>query len=265
VRPDSGYSLECRTAKGVLLGETPLGNRKDIRNAVEAARSAESWGSASAHNRAQVLYYIAENLAQRGSEIAARLAAAVGKKRASEELRLGVERLFSYAGWADKYEGVVHSPPFKNIAVAMNEPVGTVGVLCPEREPLLGLLSLVLPLVAAGNTVVAVPSAAYPLIAGDLYQVFETSDVPGGVINLVTGRPAELLKVLAEHDDVDGLWCYGDAQTCAAAKRLSAGNLKRVWTNEGREIDFFDPQRGEGRWYLDHASQVKNIWVPYGE
>ncbi|MDB6091609.1 MAG: aldehyde dehydrogenase family protein [Gammaproteobacteria bacterium] len=265
VRPDSGYSMECRSSEGVLLGETPLGNRKDIRNAVEAARRAQPWSSTTAHNRAQVLYYIAENLSQRGKEIAARLAGVVGRRQAAKELRLGVERLFSYAAWTDKYEGAVHSPPFRNIAVAMNEPLGTVGVLCPEQAPLLGILSLVLPLVAAGNCVVAVPSAAYPLIVGDLCQIFETSDVPGGVINLVTGRPAELLQVLAEHDDVDALWCHGDEDLCATAKRCSAGNLKQVWTNEGREIDFFSERQGEGRWYLDHAYQVKNIWVPYGE
>ena len=265
VRPDSGYSIECRSRKGVLLGEVPLGNRKDIRNAVEAARRAEQWSSAGAHSRAQVLYYLAENLSQRGKEIVARLAAVVGKRQASEELRLSVERLFTYAGWADKYEGVVHSPPFRNIAVAMNEALGTAGVICPEEAPLLGLLSMVLPLVVAGNCVIAVPSAAYPLIAGDLYQVFETSDVPGGVINMVTGRPAELMKVLADHDDVDTLWCYGDEELCAMAKRLSAGNLKQVWTNEGRRIDFFHERYGAGRWYLDHACQVKNIWVPYGE
>src|SRR5437660_1232897 len=170
VRPDSGYSLECRSTKGVLLGETPLGNRKDLRNAVQAARQAEHWSSTTAHNRAQVLYYIAENLSQRGTEIAARLAGAVGRKQASQEVRLGAERLFSYDAWADKYECVVHSPPFRNVAVAMNEPLGTVGVLCPEQTPLLGLLSMVLPLVAAGNTVVAVPSAASPVILGDLSQ-----------------------------------------------------------------------------------------------
>jgi aldehyde dehydrogenase (NAD+) len=180
-------------------------------------------------------------------------------------LKLGVERLFSYAAWADKYEGAVHSPPFRNISLAMNEALGTVGVICPDSAPLLGFLSMVLPLMAAGNCVVAVPSAAYPLIAGDLYQVLETSDVPGGVLNIVTGRPLELLKVLAEHDAVDALWCYGDETLCATAKRLSAGNLKQVWTNEGRQIDFFSERYGEGRWYLDHAHQVKNIWVPYGE
>ena len=265
VRPDSGYSLECRSSTGVLLGETPLGNRKDIRNAVEAARRAQQWGSATTHQRAQVLYYAAENLTQRGQDVAERLAAVVGRKQASEEVRLGVERLFAYAAWADKYEGVVHSPPFRNISVAMNEAIGTAGVICPAEVPLLGFLSLVLPLVTAGNCVVAVPSVTYPLIAGDLYQLFDTSDVPGGVINIVTGRPAELLKVLAEHDDVDALWCYGEEELCAAAKRLSAGNLKQVWSNEGRRINFFSAREGEGRWYLDHAFQVKNIWVPYGE
>ncbi|HEX4648615.1 MAG TPA: aldehyde dehydrogenase family protein [Steroidobacteraceae bacterium] len=265
VRPDSGYSLECRGARGVLLGESPLGNRKDIRNAVEAARRAEQWGRGTTHNRAQVLYYAAENLEQRAVDIIARLAQAVGRKQALEELRVGVERLFAYAAWADKYEGVVHSPPFRNISVAMNEPLGTVGVICPAEAPLVGFLSLVLPLVAAGNCVVAVPSASYPLIASDLYQLFDTSDVPGGVVNMVTGRPAELLKVLAEHDDVDGLWCHGDADLCAMAKRLSAGNLKQVWTNEGRRLDYFSARDGEGRWYLEHAYQVKNIWVPYGE
>jgi aldehyde dehydrogenase (NAD+) len=113
--------------------------------------------------------------------------------------------------------------------------------------------------------VVAIPSESYPLITGDLYQVFETSDLPGGVINIVTGRSNELLKVLAEHDDLDAIWCYGDADACAAAKGLSAGNLKQVWTNEGRHINFFDVQQAEGPWYLEHAYQVKNVWVPYGE
>ena len=147
----------------------------------------------------------------------------------------------------------------------MNEPIGTVGVICPAEAPLLGFLSLVTPLLAVGNTVIAVPSEKYPLITGDLYQLFETSDVPGGAINMVTGYASQLLKTLAEHDDVDGIWCYGDETTVAAAKAMSTGNLKQVWTNEGRVIDWFNPKQAEGRWFLDHATQVKNIWVPYGE
>jgi len=264
-RPDSGYSIAVHGADGRLLGEAPLGNRKDIRNAVEAARKAEGWGRATAHNRAQVLYYVAENLSQRREEMAGRLSAVVGKKQAQAEVSLGIERIFSYAAWADKYDGAVHNPPFRNVVLAMKEPIGTVGVVCPADVPLLGFLSLVMPAISAGNTVVAIPSEKYPLIAGDLYQVFETSDLPDGVVNIVTGRAAELMKTLAEHDDVDSIWCFTDEAGAAAVKTLSVGNLKQVFTNEGRAIDWFDVKQGEGRWFLDHTVQVKNIWVPYGD
>jgi len=265
VRPDSGYSMEVRTADGRLLGEAPLGNRKDIRNAVEAARKAEGWGRATAHNRAQVLFYIAENLSQRRKEISGRLSEIVGKKQAEAEASLGIERIFSYAAWADKFDGAVHNPPFRNVALAMKEPIGTVGVVCPADTPLLGFLSLVMAAISMGNAVIAVPSEKYPLITGDLYQVFETSDLPGGVVNIVTGRMPELAKTLAEHDDVDAVWCFADETSAATVKELSAGNLKQTFTNEGRAIDWFDAKQGEGRWFLEHAVQVKNIWVPYGE
>src|SRR5207244_5161768 len=131
---------------------------------------------------------------------------------------------------------------------AMNEAIGTIGVICPTEAPLLGFISLVMPLIAMGNTVVAVPSEQYPLIVGELYQVFETSDLPDGVINIVTGRQNELLKTLAEHDDVDAIWCFTDEAGAAAVKILSAGNLKQVFTNEGRAIDWFEAKQGEGRW-----------------
>jgi aldehyde dehydrogenase (NAD+) len=189
----------------------------------------------------------------------------VGEKQAGAELDLGIERIFSYAAWADKFDGAVHNPPFRNIAIAMNEAIGTVGVICPTEAPLLGFLSLVMPLIAVGNTVIAVPSEQYPLITSDLYQLFDTSDLPGGAVNIVTGYASQLLKTLAEHDDVDAIWCSGDEATVAAAKAMSIGNLKQVWTNEGRAIDWFNPKVAEGRWFLEHATQVKNIWVPYGE
>jgi aldehyde dehydrogenase (NAD+) len=265
VRPDSGYSMEVRSADGRLLGEASLGNRKDIRNAVEAARAAEAWAKATARNRAQVLYYCAENLSQRRDEIVRGLTAVVGAKQAAAELDLGIERFFSYAAWTDKFDGAVHSPPFRNIAIAMNEPLGTMGIICPTEAPLLGFLSLVLPALAAGNTVIVVPSEAYPLITSDLYQLFDTSDLPGGAVNIVTGYASQLLKVLAEHDDVDAIWSFADEAGAAAAKAMSVGNLKQVWTNEGRAIDWFNPMLAEGRWFLEHATQVKNIWVPYGE
>jgi len=264
-RPDSGYSIEVRGTQGELLGEAPLGNRKDIRNAVEAARKAAGWGKATAHTRAQVLYYMAENLSLRREEIASRLAEVLGAAQATSEVAIGIERIFFCAAWADKFDGAVHNPPFRTIAIAMKEPVGTVGIICPNEAPLLGLLSLVLPVLAMGNTAIVVPSETYPLIIGDLYQVFDTSDLPGGAVNLVTGYSKQLLKTLAEHDDVDGIWCFADETSAAAAKAFSVGNLKQVFTNEGRAIDWFDAQQGEGRWFLEHATQVKNIWVPYGE
>jgi aldehyde dehydrogenase (NAD+) len=264
-RPDSGYSMEVRAADGRLLGEAPLGNRKDIRNAVEAARKADGWARTTAHNRAQVLYYIGENLSQRAKEIASRLAAVVGEQQATAEVQQGIERVFCYAAWADKYDGAVHNPPFRSISLAMQEPVGTVGIVCPPGAPLLAFVSLVMPAIAMGNTVVAISSETYPLIIGDLYQVFETSDLPGGVVNMVSGRSTELLKVLAEHDDVDAIWSFAGEASGATAKSLSAGNLKQVFSDEGRAIDWFNAEQGEGRWFLHQATQVKNIWVPYGE
>ena len=268
-RPDSGYSFPVYGREGETLGEAPLGNRKDIRNAVEAARNASGWARTSAHNRAQVIYYIAENMIQRRDEIAHRLARAVGpdpsEAQAAVEVDLSIQRIFSYAAWADKYEGVVHHPPGRNITIAMPEAVGAIGILAPDDAPLLGLLSLVLPAIAVGNTVVAVPSERYPLVIGDLYQLLDTSDLPSGVVNLVAGRPAELTRSLAEHDGIDAIWCFRSDDEAVTVRAASIGNMKQVWTNDGHEYDWFNPAQAEGRWFLQHATQVKNIWVPYGE
>jgi aldehyde dehydrogenase (NAD+) len=263
-RPDSGYSFPVYGKDGRLLGEAPLGNRKDIRNAVEAARAASGWARTSAHARAQVIYYLAENMIQRRDEIANRLGS-TGDERAALEVDLSIERAFTYAAWADKFEGTVHHPPGRNITIAMPEPLGAVGILAPDGAPLLGLLSLILPAIAMGNSVVAVPSETYPLIQGDLYQLLDTSDVPAGVVNLVAGRPAELAKTLAEHDGIDAIWCFRSDQEAAAVRAASIGNMKQVWTNDGHEYDWFDRTQAEGRWFLQHATQIKNIWVPYGE
>ncbi len=263
-RPDSGYSNPIYGRNGELLGESPLGNRKDIRNAVEAARGAAGWAKLGAHGRAQVIYYIAENMIQRRDELAARLARVVGEDQAAAEVDLSIQRIFSYGAWADKYEGVVHHPPGRNITIAMPEPVGVIGILASAQAPLLGLLSLVLPAIAVGNSVVAVPSENYPLVIGDLYQILETSDVPSGVVNLVAGNPVELAKTLADHDGVEAVWCFRSNDEANAVRAASIGNMKQVWTNDGHEYDWFSPQ-AEGRWFLQHATQVKNIWVPYGE
>jgi aldehyde dehydrogenase (NAD+) len=265
-RPDSGYSLPVTGADGRHLGEVGRGNRKDVRNAVEAAHRAAKWAKSTAHNRAQVLFYVAENLAARGEEFARRLAQGSGDEAAAaREVEASIRRLYTWAAWADKYDGAVHHTPFRNVTLAMNEPIGVLGIACPDDAPLLGFVSLVAPAVAVGNTVVAVPSERFPLAATDFYQVLDTSDVPGGVVNIVTGLREELTETLAAHDDVDGVWYFGTAEGSGAVERLSAGNMKRTWVSYGRGRDWYDAEQGEGREFLRQATQVKNIWVPYGE
>ncbi|RUV77611.1 aldehyde dehydrogenase family protein [Mesorhizobium sp. M1A.F.Ca.IN.020.30.1.1] len=266
VRPDGNYSLTVATAKGKLAGEVGLGNRKDIRDAVAAARACKAWPDATAFNRSQVLYYFAENLSGRADEFAARLVqlAGVTAKAAREEVEQSIERLFLYAGLTDKFEGRVHQPPARAVTLALHEPVGVVGIVAPDNQPLLNFVSLVAPALAMGNAVVAVPSERHPLLATDLYQIIEYSDIPAGAINIVTGRSAELCGVLAKHDDVDGLWVFADADTCAKAEADSIGNLKRVWTGNGRSLDWTSSEAA-GEAVLRRAIEVKNVWVPYGD
>jgi aldehyde dehydrogenase (NAD+) len=234
---------------------------------VEAAHKASGWARATAHNRAQVLYYLAENLEARGDEFAARLRAltGAGDDEARDEVRLAVRRLFTYAAWADKWDGAVHHTPYRNVTLAMPEAVGVLAIICPDEAPLLGLVSLVAPAIAAGNTVVALPSERWPLAATDLYQVLDTSDVPGGVVNLVTGPRRALTETLAGHADVDGIWYFAGDDGSALVERLSATNMKRSWVTHGRALDWRDPHQAEGREFLRRATEIKNIWVPYGE
>lgn len=266
VRPDSGYSRTVRALNGRVVGEVGDGNRKDIRNAVEAARNAQSWSRLSGHQRAQILYYIAENLSARANEFSDRITAMTGDGAAAgdAEVSAAISRLFTYAAWADKHDGAVHDVPLRGVALAMHEPIGVVGVACPDPYPLLGLVSLVAPLLATGNRVVAVPSERFPLTATDFYSVLETSDVPAGVVNLVTGGRDSLARTLADHDDVEAVWYFGSHAGATAVETASAANLKRTWTEwTGRE--WLDPRAGEGREFLRRAVQVKNIWIPYGE
>jgi aldehyde dehydrogenase (NAD+) len=266
VRPDSGYSIAVADAQGRPVAEVGLGNRKDIRNAVEAAHAARGWAKATAHLRAQVLFYVGENLALRADELARRIADTTGAApdAAAAEVAASVKRAFHYAAWADKYDGRVHATPFRNVTIAMNEPIGVMAVVAPESPSLLGFLSVVLPPVAMGNPVIVVPSERWPLAALDCYQVFDTSDLPGGVINIVTGAREDLAPILAAHDDVDGIWYFGAREGGAQVERLSAGNMKRTWVDQGVARDWLDHAEGAGEEFLREATQVKNIWVPYG-
>jgi aldehyde dehydrogenase (NAD+) len=262
-RPDSGYSYAVLDPKGREVGLAGLGNRKDIRNAVEAAAKASSWGATTAHNRAQVLYYVAENLSARATELTDRISEMTGApvRSAKAEVEASIRRLFFYAGFADKFDGAVHSTRSRFITLAMNEPWGVMGIVCPSEASLLAFVSLVIPAIAVGNCVVAAPSASHPLSATDFYSVLDTSDVPPGVVNIVTGEANALAKTLAEHDGVDALWYVGDAAGAKAVETLSAGNLKATWVSSSA----VDWPRAEGRGFLRRATQVKNIWTPYGE
>ena len=265
-RPDGGYSYSVIGKGGAVIGQAGIGNRKDIRNAVEAATKAGSWGAATAHNRAQVLYYLGENLDARRADFVARLMESTGvnEKKAEEEFETALRRIFYYAAQADKFDGAVHSTKSRHVTLAMNEPWGVMGIVCPDEAPLLSLVSLVLPAIAMGNRTVVVPSSRQPLIAGDFYQVLDTSDVPGGVVNIVTGERDLLTKTLAEHDDVAAVWYFGSREGSAMVEKASAGNLKATWANNGRLPNWLNKAEGQGRDYLRRAVQVKNIWVPYG-
>ncbi|MGE5728055.1 MAG: aldehyde dehydrogenase family protein [Gemmatimonas sp.] len=261
-RPDGGGSRRIESPNGTVLGEVAEGNRKDVRNAVEAAHAAEGWSRTSGHARAQVLYYIAENLGARSSELALRIASMSGRDGA-REVDASLARLFTYAAWADKYDGAVHDPSIRGVVLAMHEAMGVIGIAAPADSPLLGLVSLVAPAIAMGNTVVAIPSERAPLAATDLYSVLETSDVPSGVVNIVTGPRDALALVLAEHDDVNAVWYHGSLEAGAAIERASASNLKRTVV-QSAPLDWFHA-RAEGAVFLREATQVKNIWIPYGE
>ncbi len=268
VRGDGDYSLPVKGRDGSLVGEVPRGNRKDIRNAVEAAHAgAKGWTPRTSYNRAQILYFWAENLDARREGFRLRLQEIVGIRRrdAGKEVEAAVRRLFGFAAWADKYDGMVHHTPFRNVTLAMPEPIGVMGLVCPEEAPLLGFVSTVAPLIAMGNAVVALPSERWPLLATDLYQVIETSDVPPGVINIVTGLQEEMVPTLAAHDDVDGIWYFGSAEGSEEVERLSTGNMKRTWVSRGRHLNWWDDAETGGEPFLREAIQWKNIWVPYGE
>ena len=251
-RPDSGYSQQIFNPKGIAIGEVGIANRKDIRNAVEAMNSAKSWSSTSGHLRAQIIYFIAENLAARREEFSERVKIQTGKSGKSEIQRT-IETLFTFAAWADKYDGQIHGVPMRGVAMAMKEPVGKIGVFCDDA-PLLGAVGPMAAAMAMGNRVTLCASDAFPMSLMDFVQVLETSDVPSGVVNIITGNQADLAKDLATHMDVDAVWSF-NPNLAKDIEFGSATNLKRTWIT----------QNPSDKDLLAAATEVKNIWVPYGE
>jgi aldehyde dehydrogenase (NAD+) len=258
-RPDGGYSEPVYSPRGKLLGHASIANRKDIRNAVEACNAAKGWSKTTGHLRAQILYYIAENLSARADEFATRINNMTGKRGGADEVETSIRTLFTYAAWADKYDGQAHGVPIRGVALAMKEPVGNIGVLCDDTAPLAGLVNAMAPAIAMGNRVILAASEPYPLAATDFYQVLETSDVPAGVVNIITGSHTEIAPTLAKHLDIDAVWSFSSSDVSAEIEKGSAGNLKRTWVNNGQALS---PSTHD---YLVAATEVKNIWIPYGE
>ena len=267
VRPDGGHSIETFNANGTLAAVVGSGNRKDIRNAVNAAVKATSWSSQSGHGRAQILYFLAENLAVRESEWIERLEKLCGisNENAKAEFDECISRIFSYAAWADKYDGAVHSAPYRGVTMALPEPIGVLAQVAPENQPLLTTISLIAPAIAMGNRVILIPSDSFPSVALELVQTFETSDIPPGVINIVTGDKSELSHQLVGHAEVDGVWCWSDSNNIAKVETISAMDLKRLWVHIDGDRDWLDSNQGEGLEFLRNATEVKNIWTPYGD
>ena len=265
-RPDGGYSEVVKNPAGESIGEVSIGNRKDIRNAVEAAHKGNKWGSMTGHSRAQVLFYLAENLMIRRDEFAGRISQMTGRSKADalKEVDTSIDRIYTYAAHADKYDGHVHHTPMRAVTLAMPESIGVIAVACPDEYPLLGFISTVIPLITMGNNVVVIPSESAPFSATDFYQILDTSDVPAGTVNIITGNKEELTQVLTKHDDVDGIWYFGTKAGSKDVEFLSADNLKRTWVNYGKYRNWMNDEEGEGADFLRHATQIKNIWVPYG-
>ncbi|MEO1460884.1 MAG: aldehyde dehydrogenase family protein [Pseudomonadota bacterium] len=263
-RPDGGYSQSVYGKSGAQLGQVGMANRKDLRNAVEAAHAARGWSATTGHLRAQILYYIAENLSARSDEFAGRLDAMQGGKSGADEVERTIHRLFTYAAWADKYDGHAKGVPIRGVALAMNEPVGVIAALCPDTAPLLGLVSLMAPAIAMGNRIILSASEPFPLAATDFYQILETSDVPPGVVNILTGPHAEVASHMAKHSDIDALWSFSGQTLSKDIEAGAAGNLKRTWVNNGLAHDWMGSD-GEGRAFLEAATEIKTVWIPYGE
>ena len=261
-RPDGGYSRAVWSPKGKLLGHASLANRKDVRNAVEAMNAAAGWSKTTGHHRAQILYYMAENLSARAGEFASRIDDMTGKKSGAGEVAASIDRLFTWAAWADKYDGSAKGVPIRGIALAVNEPVGKVAAFAPDAPPLLGLVSTIAPAMAMGNRITVVGSEPYPLAATDFYQVLDTSDVPGGVVNILTGDHAELAPQVGGHMDIDSVWSFSSADISGVIEREAAGNLKRTWVNHGGARDW---SATDADMFLAAATETKTIWVPYGE
>lgn len=272
VRSESGRYIQV--ADPMSLGGTkenvPWASRKDVRDAVVVARGAwEGWSGRTAYNRGQILYRLAEMLEARQGELSRALErGGLDASRAATETAAAIDRVVSYAGWADKYQSLFSSlnpvaGPHFNFTVP--ESMGVVGVVAPARPALLGLLGAVLPIITAGNTVIVLASEEDPRTALVLGEALATSDLPGGVINVLTGRAAELLPHLAKHMEVAALDLHGVTPELARkAEEAAIVNVKRVRTRSLDEAAWFDADGATSPRWIERFVEMKTIWHPSG-
>lgn len=257
-----------RAPDGSLLANAVLGSRKDLRDAVKAARGAQAgWAARTAYNRAQILYRVGEIMEGRRAQFVAELAAG-GIEDPEGEVDAAVDRWVWYAGWADKLPTVLGGAnavagPYFNFTVP--EPTGVVGLIAPDEAPLLALVSRLAPIIVAGNTVVALAGEALPLPAVTLGETLATSDVPAGVVNLLTGKRAELVPWFAGHRDVNALDLTGvdDPELLAEARRGAADSVMRVARATGAEADWRSPS-AESPYVIEAFLEAKTVWHPKG-
>lgn len=269
-RTESGRSYPVAGKGGVLLANACRGSRKDLRNAVQAARKAVAgWSGKTSYNRGQILYRIAEVCESRAGELAGELrrqGSSAGEAR--KEVERVVDRWLYYAGWSDKYPQVFGSVnpvagPYYNFTVP--EPTGVAGIIAPEEPALLGLVSRIAPAIVGGNTVVAVTSESRPLAAITLGEVFETSDVPAGVVNLISGLKSELVPWLAAHMDVNAIDATGVApEKLADVQKVAAENVKRYIRFDGDEIGWTDDRLSQSPYAIFEFQEMKTVWHPMG-
>ncbi|MGV6839767.1 MAG: aldehyde dehydrogenase family protein [Planktomarina sp.] len=254
-RPDGGYSEAVYAHDGTLLGHVSLATRKDVRNAVEAQQAAKAWGKSTGHLRAQILYFIAENLNARADEFAAKLDEQTGRGTGKFEVEDALNTLFTYAAWADKFNGMAKGVPMRGLALSLREPVGKIAALCGDDAPLAGLIRPMAAALCMGNTITLAASQAFPLVAMDMFQVLDTSDVPAGVVNILSGPQAALAQTMADHANIEAVWNLSDPSMTVAIETASASNLKRTWTGAAPD---------DHHAWLEAATELKTVWVPYG-
>jgi aldehyde dehydrogenase (NAD+) len=263
-RPDQAGSFQIKSPAGELLAVVGEANRKDVRNAVEAARGAfPSWFESASHLRAQILYFWAENLGNEKGRFAAGISAQTGctPDVARKEVEQSISRLFDFAAYADKFGGTVQPVLGRRLVVGLREPIGVVGMRASDESPLLGIISIVAPAVAMASTVVVV-AGKHAMTAMDLVQVIQHSDVPGGVINVLTAQnPDAIAKILGEHEDVDAIWSFGSVESSKTIEEVSISNMKQTWVSDGKLLDWASMRNEKLQL---NSTQVKNIWVPYG-